>query len=107
MRDILSPRVPRSSRTSGKHYGLSGGGGGGGDRIIPGASTYSWTHRAVFYDETVYPAPHTYDPERFLKDGKLDCSVNDPEDRIFGSGRRCGSAPSSPIPQTQHSKTFV
>ena len=44
--------------------------------------------RALFYDETVYPAPHTYDPERFLKDGKLDRSVRDPDDRIFGAGRR-------------------
>lgn len=47
-----------------------------------------WVYRAVCYDENVYPAPHTYDPERFLKDGKLDPSVKDPEDRIFGTGRR-------------------
>ena len=47
-----------------------------------------WMRRAVCYDETVYPEPHKYDPERFLKDGKLDRSVKDPEDRIFGSGRR-------------------
>jgi len=46
------------------------------------------TCRALCYDETVYPAPHTYDPERFLKDGKLDRSVKDPEDRVFGTGRR-------------------
>ena len=44
--------------------------------------------RAVCYDETVYPAPHMYDPERFLKDGELDRSVKDPEDRVFGAGRR-------------------
>jgi len=44
--------------------------------------------RAIFYDETVYPAPHRYDPERFSKDGKLDRSVKDPEDRVFGTGRR-------------------
>ena len=52
-----------------------------------------WMRRAVCYDETVYPKPHTYDPERFLKDGKLDRSVKDPEDRIFGSGRRYDPAP--------------
>jgi len=46
------------------------------------------TCRAVCFDETVYPSPHTYDPERFLKDGKLDRSVKDPEDRVFGTGRR-------------------
>ena len=44
--------------------------------------------RAICYDEVVYPAPQIYDPERFLKDGVLDSSVKDPEDRIFGSGRR-------------------
>ena len=43
----------------------------------------------MFRDESVYPAPHMYDPERYLKDGKLDRSVRDPEERIFGSGRRC------------------
>jgi len=48
--------------------------------------------RAICYDETVYPAPHTYNPERFLKDGKLDPSMEDPEDRIFGTGRRCDLA---------------
>jgi len=44
--------------------------------------------RAISYDETIYPAPHTFDPERFLKDGKLYRSVNDPEERFFGTGRR-------------------
>jgi hypothetical protein len=47
--------------------------------------------RAVCYDEAEYPSPSIYDPERFLKDGKLDRSVKDPEDRIFGAGRRYGS----------------
>ena len=46
--------------------------------------------RAMFYDESIYPAPHQYDPERYLKDGKLDPSVKDPEDRVFGSSRRYG-----------------
>ena len=46
-------------------------------------------NRAICYDETVFPAPHIYDPERFLKDGKLNSSVMDPEERVFGSGRRC------------------
>ena len=55
-----------------------------------GASTHIW-YRAVCYNETVYPAPHTYDPERFLKDGRLtNPGAGDPEERIFGSGRRYG-----------------
>jgi cytochrome P450 len=43
---------------------------------------------AVLYNPKIYPKPHIFDPERFLKDGKLDQSVQDPEDRIFGSARR-------------------
>ena len=42
----------------------------------------------VCYNEAVYPEPQKYDPERFLKDGRLDGSVPDPEERVFGSGRR-------------------
>lgn len=43
---------------------------------------------AVFRDPVVYPEPHLFNPERFLKGGKLDPSVRDPEDRVFGSSRR-------------------
>ena len=45
-------------------------------------------HREVCYNEADYPEPQTYDPERFLRDGRLDDSVADPEERVFGSGRR-------------------
>ena len=58
--------------------------------------------RAIFYDESIYPAPHSYDPERYLKDGKLDDSIRDPEENVFGLGRRwgfCGRCPWSPYLQ--------
>jgi len=43
---------------------------------------------AVFRNPAVYPEPHIFNPERFLKDGKLDHTVEDPENRVFGSARR-------------------
>ena len=63
-----------------------------------GITAVSWramTHlahvRAICYDESVYPEPHTYNPARFLdKNGRIDPSVKAPEARVFGSGRRCG-----------------
>jgi cytochrome P450 len=45
--------------------------------------------RAICYDESVYPEPHTYNPARFLDEyGRINPSVKAPEARIFGSGRR-------------------
>lgn len=42
----------------------------------------------MLHDERVYPNPSTFDPERFLKDGKLDPSAKDPMTAAFGFGRR-------------------
>ena len=49
-------------------------------------------HRGVFHDEAVYPNSYAFNPDRFLtKDGEIDPSVPDPEQRVFGSGRRLAS----------------
>ena len=45
--------------------------------------------RAVFRDESAYPDPHAFKPERFLKDGQINPEVRDPEETgAFGWGRR-------------------
>ena len=56
-------------------------------------------HRGIFHDETVYPDSHAFNPGRFLtEDGKIDPSVPDPEQRVFGSGRRLVSTVSTKSP---------
>lgn len=44
--------------------------------------------RAVSHDELAYPNPHVFNPGRFLKDGQLNPDVKDPEQLVFGYGRR-------------------
>ncbi|KAF8643343.1 hypothetical protein AX16_009072 [Volvariella volvacea WC 439] len=43
---------------------------------------------AMLHDEEAYPDPDSFIPERFLKDGKLNPDVKDPEEIAFGFGRR-------------------
>ena len=45
--------------------------------------------RATTRDESVYPDPHVFNPGRFLKDGQINPDVKDPEQFVFGWGRRC------------------
>ena len=56
--------------------------------FIPAGATVVQNIWAVCRDPNIYPDPDTFDPERFLKDGKINSSVLNPEDRIFGGGRR-------------------
>jgi cytochrome P450 len=42
--------------------------------------------RAMLYDESVYPEPHIFNPDRWLKDGELDPDVPYPA-VAFGFGR--------------------
>lgn len=44
--------------------------------------------RAMFHDEKIYPDSYTFNPDRFIKEGKIDLSVQDPELIAFGFGRR-------------------
>lgn len=45
--------------------------------------------RAILHDEKDSPDPGKFKPERFIKDGKLNPDVRDP-DAAFGFGRRYG-----------------
>ncbi|KAG6908814.1 hypothetical protein DXG01_003167 [Tephrocybe rancida] len=52
-----------------------------GSVVIPNA----W---AMLHNEKIYPRPFEFDPDRFLKDGKLDPGARDPMHAAFGFGRR-------------------
>ncbi|KAI0691782.1 cytochrome P450 [Cerioporus squamosus] len=43
---------------------------------------------ACMHDPETYQDPDTFEPERFIRDGKLDPNVRDPYEFVFGFGRR-------------------
>ncbi|KAF9001512.1 cytochrome P450 [Cyathus striatus] len=55
---------------------------------IPKDSIIIPNQRAMLHNEQDYPDPHLFKPERFLKDGKLNDEIKNPEDIAFGFGRR-------------------
>ncbi|KAK1232372.1 hypothetical protein PQX77_004494 [Marasmius sp. AFHP31] len=58
---------------------------------IPGGSIVLCNVWAMLHDETVYPEPFSFKPERFLtQDGKLNPNVQDPTQAFFGFGKRYG-----------------
>ena len=44
--------------------------------------------RSILHDPNIFDNPLEFHPERYLKDGKLDPNVRDPECAAFGFGRR-------------------
>ena len=56
--------------------------------LIPAGAIVIQNIWGVFHDPRIYPDPETFNPDRFLKDGKIDPLVFNPEDRLFGTGRR-------------------
>ncbi|KAK0234561.1 cytochrome P450 [Armillaria nabsnona] len=55
---------------------------------IPSGSTVIANIWAMLHDETTYPEPHSFIPERFMKEGKLNPDIRDPGTVLFGFGRR-------------------
>jgi len=56
--------------------------------FIPAGATVIENIWAVFRDPEIYPDPEAFNPDRFLKDGEINPLIFNPEDRVFGSGRR-------------------
>lgn len=56
--------------------------------IIPAGATVISNIWAICRDPNVYPDPETFNPDRFLKDGETNPLVFNPEDRVFGAGRK-------------------
>lgn len=42
----------------------------------------------MLHDESLYPQPFDFNPDRFIKDGRLDAEAIDPDIAAFGFGRR-------------------
>lgn len=55
---------------------------------IPSGSVVIANSWALLHDESIYPDPETFNPERFLLNGRLNPAVRDPLDIVFGFGRR-------------------
>jgi len=57
-------------------------------QFIPAGTVIMDNTWAMFRDESVYPNAHIFNPDRFLKDGQINPEVKDPEQIVFGYGRR-------------------
>ncbi|KAF8210798.1 cytochrome P450 [Mycena galopus ATCC 62051] len=55
---------------------------------IPAESIIIGNAWAILHDDNMYPDPDSFQPERFLRDGKLNPTITDPEVFAFGFGRR-------------------
>ncbi|KAI0670902.1 CyP450 monooxygenase [Trametes maxima] len=56
--------------------------------FIPAGTTAIPNVWAIMHDPETYENPDEFNPGRFIRDGKLDTTVCDPESFIFGFGRR-------------------
>jgi len=56
--------------------------------FIPAGATVIEKIWAVCRDLDIYPDPEAFNPDRFLKNGEINPLIFNPEDKVFGSGRR-------------------
>ncbi|EPQ53769.1 cytochrome P450 [Gloeophyllum trabeum ATCC 11539] len=56
--------------------------------FIPSGSVIVPNVWSILHNPEVYYEPERFEPDRFIKDGKLDLTGKDPEDVAFGFGRR-------------------
>ncbi|PPQ93761.1 hypothetical protein CVT25_008141 [Psilocybe cyanescens] len=78
-RDVTPLGLPHLSHAEGEYKGYR----------IPRGSIILANSWAMLHDESIYPEPFVFKPDRFLTaDGQLDKSVRDPGHAIWGFGRR-------------------
>jgi len=84
MKEVLRwrPPIPMGSLHRSMKDGLYKG------MFIPAGATVMDNTWAIFRNESVYPDAHSFNPSRFLKDGEINPEVMDPEQAVFGWGRR-------------------
>jgi hypothetical protein len=58
------------------------------ERLILLPSILTFLFRSILHDPKLFNNPMEYRPERYLKDGKLNPDVMDPDSVAFGFGRR-------------------
>ncbi|KAI0697654.1 cytochrome P450 [Cerioporus squamosus] len=56
--------------------------------FIPAGTVLLPNTWACMHDPEVFEAPHEFRPERFIRDGRLDVTLQDPTRYMFGYGRR-------------------
>ncbi|KAF9554678.1 cytochrome P450 [Agrocybe pediades] len=56
--------------------------------FIPKGSIVMPNSWSLLQDEHHYPEPDLYNPDRFMRDGKLNPEIRDPTQIVFGYGRR-------------------
>ena len=66
------------------------------DHTKPFFSVLNSIFRSILHDPEVFNDPEEFQPERYLKDGKLNPDVRDPDCAAFGFGRRSVNTTYSP-----------